>query len=65
MEVITVMNFKLKQDTFLISKVYEELNNDYSILNDTGFYDKGFKVLNKQFREIKERIPLFDCVYLH
>lgn len=64
MEVITVMSIKLKQDLHLISEVYEELNNAYKVLNDASFYNKGFEILNYEFNKNKERIPLFDCVYI-
>ena len=64
MEVITVMNIKLKQDLHLISEVYEELNITYKILNDVTFYNKGFNILKSEFNRNKERISLFDCVYL-
>ncbi len=64
MEVITVMNIKLKLDLDLISEVYEELNIAYKILNDANFYNKGFAILNKEFNKNKERMPLFDCVYV-
>lgn len=64
MEVITVMNIKLKLDLDLISEVYEELNIAYKILNDVNFYNKGFAILNGEFNKNKERMPLFDCVYV-
>ena len=63
MEVITVLNIKLKQDISLISKVYEKLNKDYTIIGDISFYNEGFEILNKAL-ENNERIPLFDCVYM-
>lgn len=64
MEVITVMNIKLKLDLDLISEVYEELNIAYKILNDANFYNKGFAILNGEFNKNKERISLFDSVYI-
>lgn len=64
MEVITVMHIKLKQDLHLISKVYSELYSSYKVLDDTSFYNKGFKILNAEFKKNKKRIPLFDCVYV-
>ena len=64
MEVITVLNIKLKQNHKLISKVYKQLNKSYSILDDTVFYDKGFKLLEKELNENNKRISLFDCVYM-
>ena len=64
MEVITVMNIKLKLDLDLISEVYEELNIAYKILNDVNFYNKGFAILNGEFNKNKERMSLFDCVYV-
>ena len=64
MEVITVLNIRLKQDSELISKVYKELNQDYKILIDNDFYDKGFNILVKELNENNDRVPLFDCVYM-
>ena len=64
MEVITVMNIKLKQEIGLISKVYNDLNKYYTIIIDNDYYDRGFEILNKEFKENNERIPLFDCVYM-
>lgn len=64
LEVITIMNIKLKLDLDLISEVYEELNISYKILNDATFYNKGFDILKREFNKNKERIPLFDCVYV-
>jgi len=64
MEVITIMNVRLKQDPYLISKVYKELNKNYNVIIDNDFYDKGFKILNGEFNKNKERMPLFDCVYI-
>ena len=64
MEVITVMNVKLKQDPYLVSKVYQELNDNYRVIVDNDFYDKGFEILTKEMRENKKRMPLFDCVYI-
>ncbi|OQD59138.1 putative nucleic acid-binding protein [Methanobrevibacter arboriphilus JCM 13429 = DSM 1125] len=64
MEVITVMNIKLKLDLDLISEVYEELNIAYKVLNDTNFYNKGFDILKREFNRNKEKISLFDCVYV-
>jgi len=64
MEVITVLNVKLKQDPILISNVHKELNEEYKIINDTVFHGKGFKILLNEFNMNKERIPLFDCVYM-
>jgi predicted nucleic acid-binding protein len=63
-EVITVMNGRLKQDPYLISKVYRELNDNYNVIIDNDFYDKGFEILTNEMRENKKRIPLFDCVYI-
>jgi len=64
MEVITVLNYRLKQDSKLISNVYKELNEDYKILIDNDFYDKGFNILIKELNENNDKIPLFDCVYM-
>ena len=64
MEVITVMNIKLKQDPYLISEVYKELNDNYNVIIDNDFYDKGFEILNNEMVRNKKRIPLFDCVYI-
>ncbi|MCL2313416.1 MAG: PIN domain-containing protein [Firmicutes bacterium] len=62
-EVITVLNVNQKQDPYLISKVYKDLNNNYDIVNDTVFHEKGFNILKNEFKKNKERLPLFDCIY--
>ncbi|MDR3291377.1 MAG: PIN domain-containing protein [Methanobrevibacter sp.] len=59
-EVITVLNIKLKQDKKILSYVYEDLNGNYTILNDTEVYDKAMNEILK----FKKRIPFFDCVYM-
>jgi len=64
MEVITVLNYRLKQESKLISNVYKELNEDYKVLIDNDFYDKGFNILIKELNENNDKIPLFDCVYM-
>ncbi|KZX17535.1 tRNA(fMet)-specific endonuclease VapC [Methanobrevibacter cuticularis] len=64
MEVITVMNVKLKQDHYLVSKVYKELNENYKVIIDNDFYGNGFEILTKQMKKNKRRIPLFDSVYI-
>jgi predicted nucleic acid-binding protein len=63
MEVITVLNTKLKQDSAMLLKVYKELNEDYKILIDNDFYDNGFEMVIKELYN-NERVPLFDCVYM-
>jgi len=64
MEVITVLNVKLKQNHSFLTKVYNELNKNYKVLIDNDFYEKGFKILEKELNENNKRIPLFDCVYI-
>ena len=64
MEVITVLNLRLKKDLKLISNVYNDLNNDYKVIIDNNFYDKGFEILIREHKENNERIPLLDCVYM-
>ena len=64
MEVITVLNVRLKKDYDFLLKVHDELNNNYDVINDTTFHAKGFKILLKEFKRNNERIPLFDSVYM-
>ena len=64
MEVITVLNVKLKKDPNFLLKVHYDLSNNYDIVDDTVFHEKGFKVLLNEFNKNKERIPLFDSVYI-
>ncbi len=64
MEVVTVMNVKLKQGSNIISKVYEELNNDFKVIDDNNFHDKGFEILIKEMKHKNERMSLFDCIYI-
>ena len=63
-ETITVMAIKLKQNPELISKVYKELNEYYNVLIDNNHYDKGFEIFQREFKNKKQRLPLFDCVYM-
>ena len=51
MEVITVLNVKLKKDIGLISNVYKELNEDYKVISDIDFYDEGLEILIKEFNK--------------
>ncbi|MCL2157736.1 MAG: type II toxin-antitoxin system VapC family toxin [Methanobrevibacter sp.] len=64
MEVISVLNVRLKQSPDLLLKVYNDLNRVYRIINDTSFHGMGFEILQKEFKKNKERLPLFDCVYI-
>ena len=64
MEVITVLNVRLKKDLKLISNVFEELNNNYKVIIDNNFYNEGFEILLRELNKNNERIPLFDCVYM-
>ncbi len=64
MEVVTVLNVKLKKDQNIISKVYKELNDNYNVIIDNDFYDKGFEILLKEMKHNNERISLFDAVYI-
>lgn len=64
MEVITVMSIKLKQDPYFISKLYKELNNNFNVIIDNDFYNKGFKILINEIKKNNKNISLFDCVYI-
>jgi len=64
MEVITILNVRLKQNSYLLSKVHEELNRSYRIINDTIFHEKGFKILQTELKRKNDRLPLFDSVYM-
>ena len=64
MEVMTVLNVKLKQNPELLQKVHDDLNKVYNIVNDTIFHEKGFEILMKELKENNTRLPLFDCVYM-
>ena len=64
MEVTTVLNSKMKQDHELISEVYKELNEEYTIIIDNDFYNKGFNLMINELTKNNNRIPLFDCVYM-
>jgi predicted nucleic acid-binding protein len=64
MEVMTVLNVKLKQKPQLLLKVYNELTKGYKIVNDTSFHENGFKIFMKELNENNTRLPLFDCVYM-
>ena len=60
-EVITVLNMKIKASNKIKKRVYEQLNNNFDIIEDHYFYDKAFENLLKYD---EKDLSLFDCVYM-
>ena len=59
-ETVNILFTKLKVDKNTIKKVYESLNNDYTIINDSYIFDKTIdKIMNSE-----KRFPFFDYVYI-
>ncbi|MDR0911274.1 MAG: PIN domain-containing protein [Methanobrevibacter sp.] len=59
-EVMNVLNIKLKQNNDLLKKVYYAMYDDFKILDDTFLYNSGFKKLLK----FKKRLSINDCIYM-
>ncbi|MGL6298914.1 MAG: type II toxin-antitoxin system VapC family toxin [Methanobacteriaceae archaeon] len=60
-EVITVLNIKIKADTEVIKKVYRQMHNNFSIIEDHYFHDKA---VQKLFKYNERNLSLFDCIYI-
>jgi len=55
-ELINVLYTKLKVDKKLIKRIYEEIKNDYTIIEDSYIFDKTVdKIMSS-----KKRLPFFD-----
>lgn len=62
MEVMTVLNIKLKVSKDTLEKVYTSINTEiFEIIEDTGLYDDAIK---RQIAYLPERLPFFDCLYI-
>ena len=59
-EVINILYLKHEKDKELIKKVYNGLLNDFEIIDDSEYYEEGFKKLY----QYDERISINDCVSL-
>jgi predicted nucleic acid-binding protein len=59
-ETTNILNYKLKIDKKIVKKVYEELNNNYTIIEDYYFHDKALNHLINY----EKRIPFFDHIYI-
>ena len=59
-ETINVLYTKLKVDKNRIKEIYEELKNEYTLIEDSYIYDKTIdKIMNSQ-----KRFPFFDYVII-
>jgi len=59
-ETINILFTKIKIDKNRIKEVYENLNNDYTLVNDSYIFDKTIdKIMNSN-----KRFPFFDYVYI-
>ncbi|MCL2156690.1 MAG: type II toxin-antitoxin system VapC family toxin [Methanobrevibacter sp.] len=62
LEVMTVLNIKLKVSKEILEKSYIRLNGGkFKIIEDTSLYDDALK---RQISYLPERIPFFDCLYI-
>ena len=62
MEVITVLNTKLKVSKDTLKNAYISLNHDnLKIVDDTGLYDE---TMQKVINLYPKRFPFFDYVYI-
>ena len=59
-ETINILFTKLKIDKNIMKGIYESLNNDYNLVDDSYIFDKTInKIMNS-----KKRFPFFDHVYI-
>ena len=59
-ETINILFTKLKIDKNRIKEIYENLNNDYTLVDDNYIFDKTVdKIMNSD-----KRFPFFDYVYI-
>ena len=59
-EAVNILFTKIKSDKDLIKRVYEELNNEYNVIDDFYFYDKTIK----KIMDANKRFPFFDYVFI-
>jgi len=59
-EIINVLYTKLKVDKKLIKRIYEEIKNNYNIIEDSYIYDKTID----KIMDSKKRFPFFDYVFI-
>ena len=59
-EVINILYLKHKKNKDSIKKVYTILFNDFEIIDDSEYYNLGFKKL----LEYNHRLSINDCIYL-
>ncbi|MGL4669550.1 MAG: type II toxin-antitoxin system VapC family toxin [Methanobacteriaceae archaeon] len=60
-EVITVLNIKIKADNGIIKKVYQQMYNNFSVIEDHYFHDKA---VQKLLKYNEKDLSLFDCIYM-
>lgn len=62
LEVMTVLNIKLKVSKEILEKSYLKLNSGkFKIVEDIQLYNNTIK---RQIQYLPERLPFFDCLYL-
>lgn len=59
-EVINILYLKHQKNVDLIRKVNSSLLNDFEIIDDSNYYDKGFEKLQEYYK----RLSINDCIYL-
>ena len=62
LEVMTVLNIKIKVSKEVLETAYEKLNSGrFKIIEDIELYDDTMK---RMINYYPERLPFFDCLYM-
>lgn len=62
LEVMTVLNIKLKVSKELLEKVYNRLNSGkFGIVEDINLYNN---TMERMVNYLPKRLPFFDCLYI-
>ncbi|MEA4957651.1 hypothetical protein SDC9_37497 [bioreactor metagenome] len=62
LEVMTVLNIKLKVSKEKLEEIYNRMNNgSFGIVEDISVYDDA---LIRQISYFPDRLPFFDCLYI-
>ena len=60
-EVLNLLNTRLKVNMELTEKIYNFIINELIVLHDEKYYSRGFQHLKSYY---PERLPFNDCVYI-
>ena len=62
LEVMTVLNIRLKVHKDILEDVFSNLNSDmFEIIEDIGLY---YDTMQRMISYYPERLPFFDCLYI-